>query len=173
MVAISIHAPRVRCDLVTACCKGGIQIFQSTHLVWGATTMTEYAKNWVKISIHAPRVRCDEGEIDCLTVSQLFQSTHLVWGATRAIIVINIAIALFQSTHLVWGATSRWFICLKDCRYFNPRTSCEVRLLKVAMTYATESNFNPRTSCEVRHKTAINNAAWGVISIHAPRVRCD
>ena len=58
---ISIHAPRVRCDMAEI--RGGS--FSST------------------ISIHAPRVRCDF-LVDAFKAANdnIFQSTHLVWGAT-------------------------------------------------------------------------------------------
>ena len=78
---ISIHAPRVRCDFLgfqwgitlynfnprTSCevrraallCTDSEGVFQSTHLVWGATWKTN-TTDW----------------------SHWFQSTHLVWGAT-------------------------------------------------------------------------------------------
>ena len=77
---------------------------------------------------------------------------------------------------------------------FNPRTSCEVRLLWIK-SWNWLLYFNPRTSCEVRHffnfrsKVFIpfqsTHLVWGAtdfqvlffqcffISIHAPRVRCD
>ena len=83
---ISIHAPRVRCDRIILDNSDTTGIFQSTHLVWGATiggkimTMEE-----IKISIHAPRVRCDQLLKMVLTTSGVFQSTHLVWGATAKI----------------------------------------------------------------------------------------
>ena len=60
MMNISIHAPRVRCDIDQL--KKTLQenLFQSTHLVWGAT-LCLVIKNHdkISISIHAPRVRCD------------------------------------------------------------------------------------------------------------------
>ena len=33
--------------------------------------------------------------------------------------------------------------------------------------------FNPRTSCEVRRKMEFDQDKFMIISIHAPRVRCD
>ena len=79
---ISIHAPRVGCDLThlslfsgigdfnprTPCgvrrfgcnhCGRIIQLFQSTHPVWGATGLRHSHRPNLKISIHAPRVGCD------------------------------------------------------------------------------------------------------------------
>ena len=123
---ISIHAPRVRCDTLppyyvtcynyfnprTSCEVRHISVddmllktvFQSTHLVWGATFL---------LLFRAPM--------------RIFQSTHLVWGATYNVIggymhalYFNPRTSCevrhqylkkiengqgFQSTHLVWGAT--------------------------------------------------------------------
>ena len=57
--------------------------------------------------------------------------------------------------------------------YFNPRTSCEVRLCVQLRQYITNSYFNPRTSCEVRQELPNEEPEGDCISIHAPRVRCD
>ena len=56
---ISIHAPRVRCDILLFYNISVCMIFQSTHLVWGATTSSFVSGSQINISIHAPRVRCD------------------------------------------------------------------------------------------------------------------
>ena len=147
---ISIHAPRVRCDILEevalqeyihfnprTSCEVRLSLtvsgeksclFQSTHLVWGATTSkcTEKTRketyfnprtscevrhrrhnrgsNTSSISIHAPRVRCDT-----------FLSFYLP------------PVKKFQSTHLVWGATAVSIVFFLSYKYFNPRTSCEVR----------------------------------------------
>ena len=53
---ISIHAPRVRCDVF----------------------MPDTGKNAVGISIHAPRVRCDRKINYNNSGDKKFQSTHLV-----------------------------------------------------------------------------------------------
>ena len=102
---ISIHAPRVRCDSRNHCssvqrmyfnprtsCEVRpeptslnpiAKLFQSTHLVWGATYRFSVRYIALDISIHAPRVRCDK-KISCsVWFNLLFQSTHLVWGATH------------------------------------------------------------------------------------------
>ena len=78
-----------------------------------------------------------------------FQSTHPVWGATFNLNEQDFS-NLFQSTHPVWGATSS---------------------TRVAM--ATPINFNPRTPCGVRHELASIIMTSDTISIHAPRVGCD
>ena len=58
-------------------------------------------------------------------------------------------------------------------RYFNPRTSCEVRLLPDKSQSFRQMDFNPRTSCEVRQVKNVPKEPEKKISIHAPRVRCD
>ena len=151
---ISIHAPRVRCDADwfdfyfhpihfnprTSCeVRHSISsslyayaIFQSTHLVWGATKDVMGFSASLSISIHAPRVRCDyfflqffkrhdnfNPRTSCevrrsiyrrIVIYFQFQSTHLVWGATF-IFSRRIPMRAFQSTHLVWGATTALCNC--------------------------------------------------------------
>ena len=102
-------------------------IFQSTHLVWGATDEWRGVFIFWRISIHAPRVRCDKFQfmnnsikiyfnprtscevrpLDRLSIypEYKFQSTHLVWGATPKKEEVKKDEPKFQSTHLVWGAT--------------------------------------------------------------------
>ena len=79
---ISIHAPRVGCDLLIITIPALSAGFQSTHPVWGATSIPRtrpqiwrnfnprtpcgvrlvtmyYKDDCIDISIHAPRVGCD------------------------------------------------------------------------------------------------------------------
>ena len=56
---ISIHAPRVGCDNTEANKEWNEAVFQSTHPVWGATTVEARYRIQGEISIHAPRVGCD------------------------------------------------------------------------------------------------------------------
>ena len=56
--------------------------------------------------------------------------------------------------------------------YFNPRTSCEVRLATLVVLEVIPY-FNPRTSCEVRPFAVLTTFVAVVISIHAPHARCD
>ena len=78
---ISIHAPRVGCDLSPHSLGFSSLTFQSTHPVWGATRKA-------------------------FTIGQIpeFQSTHPVWGATPGLFLHRLSFP-FQSTHPVWGAT--------------------------------------------------------------------
>ena len=128
---ISIHAPRVGCDVICYCINKERQTFQSTHPGWGAT----YRRN------------------HCLSGHIRFQSTHPGWGATyycafpynisfnfnprtpggvrpcgQAVpqkhvsdfnprtpggvrhpgIPLGVSVYAFQSTHPGWGATTRF-----------------------------------------------------------------
>ena len=215
-IYISIHAPRVRCDISSRFLKHWLlyfnprtscevrryidmddtrdKIFQSTHLVWGATISAFLSGIVIYISIHAPRVRCDDLSPFLLQYFFEFQSTHLVWGATFLSRIYNfrcfyfnprtscevrprfsrffIAASSFQSTHLVWGAT--WILKSGGKRkwHFNPRTSCEVRqavILMVLMYLSFQSTHLVWGATMNMPYSTINC----YISIHAPRVRCD
>ena len=101
---ISIHAPRVGCDVSMG--SGGY-IYQ--------------------ISIHAPRVGCDEHCMSTPKTSWTFQSTHPVWGAT-GFLMVTVRVAKFQSTHPVWGATE-WLgqKFLDDAISIHaPRVGCDI-----------------------------------------------
>ena len=126
-----------------------VLIFQSTHLVWGATLPLGTSCN-PKMYFN-PRTSCEVRRAEDVVWAEfeVFQSTHLVWGATLSstakYIAENISIHAprvrcdtynlcnqrtqkrFQSTHLVWGATTILPIVTFPPYYFNPRTSCEVR----------------------------------------------
>ena len=84
MIQISIHAPRVGCDL------------------YGPLEVSKF----LEISIHAPRVGCDDSEARKAYDRMEFQSTHPVWGATTAAARRD-GYSAFQSTHPVWGATRK------------------------------------------------------------------
>ena len=56
---ISIHAPLARCDAVIAKIMIMEGIFQSTHLLRGATVYRRRMYKSENISIHAPLARCD------------------------------------------------------------------------------------------------------------------
>ena len=234
---ISIHAPRVRCDKIselqgfcfwyfnprTSCevrpppqnrCVKSL-IFQSTHLVWGATLIDSIFIFIPFISIHAPRVRCDiqyprhythmqyfnprtSCEVRPKTLWALarvypFQSTHLVWGATifscssSSVMIISIHaprvrcdVRFTEELLFIFNFNPRtscevrllFFLGESQCVHFNPRTSCEVRLQRFVIVNCI-FHFNPRTSCEVRPPKPPWNFHKQWISIHAPRVRCD
>ena len=57
-------------------------MFQFTHPVWGATSISKGVINETTVSIHAPRVGCDSLYPIELPPPPAFQFTHPVWGAT-------------------------------------------------------------------------------------------
>ena len=155
-----------------SCSISSTLLFQSTHLVWGATFHRPSHIQNSHISIHAPRVRCDwrksdfsllqfhfnprtSCEVRRLTWSleqyqQAFQSTHLVWGATLWPDWYERRIK-FQSTHLVWGATGgdKFESFQESISIHAPRVRCDVEDLQILYHV---KHFNPRTSCEVRRE---------------------
>ena len=145
---ISIHAPRVRCD-----------------------NEVDFYSIDTDISIHAPRVRCDASRLSA-TAANLYFNPRTSCEVRRMIIYIVFNPIIFQSTHLVWGATTLCTIML-PCTIISihaPRVRCDCLLQSLVKNLVY---FNPRTSCEVRLFTP---TCWNVylfISIHAPRVRCD
>ena len=148
MTRVSIHAPRVGCDI-------------------SETTL----RRAIRVSIHAPRVGCDGGLINNQYAQASFNSrtpcgVRLSWRRC-----INTH-RLFQFTLPVWGATStpphgtaqgRVSIHAPrvgcDGRHdtaqrhamsrFNSRTPCGVRL-SVCYVLVARMCFNSRTPCGVR-----------------------
>ena len=56
---VSIHAPRVGCDVILIHTDFNLSRFQSTHPGWGATNRSFFLSEASGVSIHAPRVGCD------------------------------------------------------------------------------------------------------------------
>ena len=149
---ISIHAPRVGCDVYLSSTKRACLLFQSTHPGWGATlsynvihlytsSFQSTHPGWgatprclgrvrcKKISIHAPRVGCDQ-KLRVINTSPYlsFQSTHPGWGATPEVDWLSVDQKTFQSTHPGWGATQILLHICERSQHFNPRTPGGVRL---------------------------------------------
>ena len=102
---ISIHAPRVGCDVMR---EGGVviaKVFQSTHPVWGATANGDKDHRRQQISIHAPRVGCDV-TFPMFAPSPSNFNPRTPCGVRLSTPVIHYQQVIFQSTHPVWGATS-------------------------------------------------------------------
>ena len=148
-LGISIHAPRVGCDVCPPSPHCVQRAFQSTHPVWGATDLgvasaqahgdfnprtpcgvrplvVAHICAGQCISIHAPRVGCDSMPASASSAASQFQSTHPVWGATLAAML--------------------WISARVD---FNPRTPCGVRPGQDRRPGHLR-HFNPRTPCGVR-----------------------
>ena len=127
-------------------------IFQSTHLVWGATKL-----QWVmqqRCINFNPRTSCEvRRRISRVQLALLlFQSTHLVWGATPNCVRFVRNIHIFQYTHLVWGATTCYRFCIPHPVFISihaPRVRCDTGKRSC---YQRGHHFNPRTSCEVRQQ---------------------
>ena len=101
--------------------------FQSTHLMRGATIEGAGDLSGFYISIHAPHARCDVRLKDVASWSAAFQSTHLMRGATVRVTLIEKLTNI--SIHAPHARCD--YIMIKKrkvIQYFNPRTSCEVRL---------------------------------------------
>ena len=63
MLSVSIHAPRVGCDVKRMLVSLIYLSFQFTHPVWGATIRWFWDHLIAGVSIHAPRVGCDSVKI--------------------------------------------------------------------------------------------------------------
>ncbi len=124
---VSIHAPLARCDVDRFFQIHTVVLFQSTHLLRGATRMPDTISREVE-----------------------FQSTHLLRGATRFAVaaespnVVSIHAPLARcDAHLI-------FIAIK------PNVSIHAPLARCDSFWTRLSNkssgFNPRTSCEVRRR---------------------
>ena len=101
---ISIHAPLTRCDLAVAPPLSLFGVFQSTHLLRGATYSDTCTKICSYISIHAPLTRCDKSDASTRMLSLNFNP--------RTSYEVRLpAPLLLARLH----------------RNFNPRTSYEVR----------------------------------------------
>ena len=147
---ISIHAPRVGCDVVHRDGAGlyyGISIHAPRVGCDPGQPVAAGKSN--QISIHAPRVGCDH-RLPAQTSYSGYFNPRTPCGVRRETGLCGIPHRQFQSTHPVWGATTK------------PRS------LPLRGFY-----FNPRTPCGVRRCLCWPLCGGGQISIHAPRVGCD
>ena len=120
--------PRSSCEerLISFVIANDIPTFQSTLLMRGATTRSRlHLRNCV------------------------FQSTLLMRGATSCTVLYRAVTVRFQSTLLMRGATvpparlmTRWHISIHA-----PHARSDMRTL---IALSTRSYFNPRSSCEER-----------------------
>ena len=122
--------------------------FQSTLLMRGATQDQTFGPNIPDISIHAPHARSDSFFVRKRRQAGISihaphaRSDDVGMGYMRSM-------TIFQSTLLMRGATCRAGNWGEYLRNFNPRSSCEERLIGYLGRTAIE-NFNPRSSCEER-----------------------
>ena len=168
-------------------------LFQSTHLIRGATHCRSVSVASCLISIHAPHARCDfsPANLDDVviisihappcgvrhcddafdTYSARFQSTHLMQGTTEPVIVhvsqqiISIHAPHTRCDNIVGGIES--FLA-----NFNPRTPCGVR--RVRDLFSSDrwkfQSTHPMRGATVMIWYSYNKV---LISIHAPHAGCD
>ena len=127
---VSIHAPRVGCDLIMKSIYQNDKRFNS-RTPCGVRRDRRAQSSVVGVSIHAPRVGCDIFSIVTLLSIIWFQFTHPVWGATQ----------------LLFGS---WLIDTS----FNSRTPCGVRH-SLSCNFYTSWSFNSRTPCGVRPDSSV------------------
>ena len=101
---ISIHAPRAGGDVRRSQGGLGVEQFQSTPPVRGATQMAIAMAKGAVISIHAPRAGGDTSGLGVSPAFSQFQSTPPVRGATSRLRYLAECLK-FQSTPPVRGAT--------------------------------------------------------------------
>ena len=150
---ISIHAPHARSD-------------------WTAFPVDVEPYD---ISIHAPHARSDTRlPWHSCPVHRRFQSTLLMRGATWSFQLILSTACGFQSTLLMRGATGwrRRGQVRRCCISIHaPHARSDESSSRIASALA--SDFNPRSSCEERLVQGSLRVARRVISIHAPHARSD
>ena len=146
---VSIHAPRVGCDLLSLHQPQSERCFNS-------------------------RTPCGVRPSRTLVVSSLvmFQFTHPVWGATSAELRQYIGDVMFQFTHPVWGATHHreHLMRVDGVSIHAPRVGCDF-LLSVIKRYRLVFQFTH----PVWGATSYSDGCFFdfEVSIHAPRVGCD
>ena len=165
---ISTHAPLARCDLYgnfLAICIVNFNSRTSCEVRHASAAPLW----WPLISTHAPLARCDRGATTTCGRCR-FQLTPLLRGATSTSGISSIIAPTFQLTHLLRGATVSLPSC-PICRYFNSRTSCEVRRARLGfLRDGGISTHAPLARCDV--DTSLEDHIYD-ISTHAPLARCD
>ena len=146
---LSIHAPHARRDYNDPQGLLRQRIFQSSHLMRGATVCRHHDNRGLHgISIHAPHTRCDSRR------------------SNKSMVL------LFQSTHPMRGATADCEVCEEICEIsiHAPHARCD---WTSSCTGTWLLNFNPRTQYGVRQARLGIKTDKDPISIHAPHARCD
>ena len=147
---ISIHAPRVGRDQRVSQYCAGVNAFQSTRPVWGATIAEGDHKNHFAISIHAPRVGRD---LEFLPKSaEVRISIHAPRvGRDRQQATVQYGKPNFNP-RAPCGARRVDRVYRKTVVYFNPRAPCGARHQKKVCQYI-KKHFNPRAPCGARPHT--------------------
>ena len=124
--------------------------FQSTHLLRGATRFAVAAESPNVVSIHAPLARCD-AESYCRKCSRRCFNPRTSCEVRQSLRIILVTKAKFQSTHLLRGATLFGHACRISLRVsiHAPLARCDGG---TTLRRGCLPRFNPRTSCEVRQQ---------------------
>ena len=124
---ISIHAPRVGSDWGVHSFNFGLELFQSTLPVWGATPDGSVRLLVVGISIHAPRVGSDAKRPTVMLFPQISIHAPRV-GSDDFISLISIAEDISIHAPRV-GSDDENVPVVWKAIYFNPRSPCGERLI--------------------------------------------
>ena len=169
--SVSIHAPRVGCDVWLSNCLGLTRPFQFTHPVWGATTRLDFSQLRAK-----------------------FQFTHPVWGATLSTAPWIVSLRRFNSRTpcgvRLQGKRNEWIAL--HVSIHAPRVGCDPYGVARFGGLRAVSIHAPRVGCDSRRtrpssrsQFQFTHPVWGAtsaegkqlalryVSIHAPRVGCD
>ena len=132
---ISIHAPHAGCDRSGTRYFYNIKVFQSTHPIRGATSITRVRFVRLFISIHAPHTGCDRSIMDYYFTQEI-------------------------SIHAPHTGCDEYPICRLSLRQnFNPRTPYGVRHGRdcLFLLIAVISIHAPHTGCDQAHRS---QAGW-------------
>ena len=191
--SISIHAPRVGCDInallhaipfyhfnprtprgVRLIAESRVAwnfVFQSTHPAWGATYIPKRQESMYYISIHAPRVGCDKAANAANAENKHFNPRTPRGVRPPSSPSFNVPV-LFQSTHPAWGATERKRdkLPLTRISIHAPRVGCDA---DSNYTVKWEQTFQSTHPAWGATDSRVMAFVYQKISIHAPRVGCD
>ena len=190
---ISIHAPRERCDICVAakraleknfnprtprevrpsgCSSPSLcHIFQSTHPARGATYLFAAVRDASHISIHAPRERCD------CTADRPLPGRYDFNPRTPREVRLPQSYSCHPITRISIHAPrercdAQALAYQNNFHHFNPRTPREVRLppFVSGVFLLLFQSTHPARGATIAY---VQHGLRDVISIHAPRERCD
>ena len=123
--------PRTSCEVRPSQCRKVVHffMFQSTHLLRGATTEQNFDALTGQVSIHAPLARCDRRttRVD----RYVFRFNPRTSCEVRHPIFLINRLERFVSIHAPLARCDCNHLgCYRHSHRFNPRTSCEVRQQK-------------------------------------------
>ncbi len=124
------------------------RVFQSTHLIRGATPAVADLLVSILISIHAPHTRCDKCRLTLTRLKPYFNPRTSYEVRHGFLNQLGHGPDFNPRTSYEVRRNGTLSIVRKPAN-FNPRTSYEVRRIDPCVR-DTRDNFNPRTSYEVR-----------------------